>query len=413
MDLRKDYFWNTIGTSANSFLSLLLLIVVTRINGIADSGIFNLCFMAAVLFYTIGMYGGRIYQVSDVAGEYESKNYVFLKGFTSLAMLVAVSVFVFVNGYTPDRVALIFSLAFYKITDALADPLYGIMQKNAHLYFAGVSMALKAGIGFGSFIIVDLVFGSVYYASFCLLAANVLFMIVWDIPKIRRFERLKNILSVNLAPTLSLLRKSAWIFAFSLMSMLFTYVPRHFADIFLTPEELGFFGIIIMPASMLSLFVVFIIQPKLVDLSHMFAEGRFAELDRKVTKMISLAVCFGVVAALAMWLVGVPVLSFIFGQDMALYRIPLTLAVVGGTVNTATLIWSNILSVMRRFTAQLFCYLPGVIALMLFCYFLTGPYGVLGGIFAFVFANAVLMLLYLAAYRIAIRKRSGPAGIRA
>ena len=71
--VRKDYFWNTLGALLQSALSPLLLIVVTRVNGIDDSGIFSFAFSVAIIFWALGMWGGRTYQVSDTKGILDSK----------------------------------------------------------------------------------------------------------------------------------------------------------------------------------------------------------------------------------------------------------------------------------------------------------------------------------------------------
>ena len=64
--LIKNFIWNTIGIMLNSFNSLFFLIVVSRINGLNDAGIFSLAFSTALLLYTIGLYSGRMFQVTDI-----------------------------------------------------------------------------------------------------------------------------------------------------------------------------------------------------------------------------------------------------------------------------------------------------------------------------------------------------------
>ena len=46
---KKNVIWNMIGTTANAFNSLFFMIIVTRINGLKDSGIFTLAFSLACL----------------------------------------------------------------------------------------------------------------------------------------------------------------------------------------------------------------------------------------------------------------------------------------------------------------------------------------------------------------------------
>ena len=55
-NLKKNFIWNLIGSTINSFTSLIFLIIVTRINGIEAAGIFTFAFSTACLFYIIGIY---------------------------------------------------------------------------------------------------------------------------------------------------------------------------------------------------------------------------------------------------------------------------------------------------------------------------------------------------------------------
>ena len=64
-NLKKDLFWNTLGSTLNAFTSLFYMIIITRINGINDAGIFTFAFSTATLFYMIGIYAGRVFQVTD------------------------------------------------------------------------------------------------------------------------------------------------------------------------------------------------------------------------------------------------------------------------------------------------------------------------------------------------------------
>ena len=404
-NLRKDYIWNTIGTSAVSFISLLLLITVTRINGIIDAGIFSFCFSFAILFFMIGLFGGRIYQVSDVRGEYQSNSYILLKFFTSGAMLITAVVFILMNSYDRDRIVLLLSLVIYKILDAIADPLYGVMQRQGRLYYAGISMTLKAVVGFVAFLIVNISTLDLITSSFCLLGANIVFILAYDIPHVRRLEKIGRFSFEIIKPTFALLKVSIYIFLFALFANLLINIPRYFVDIYHS-EDLGWFGIVIMLATMLNLFVTFVIQPKLVPLSERFAAAEYASFNRTVTKLILISVCFGAVAIVVTWLIGVPVLSWIYAADLAPYRIALTLVVLAGTVNVVTMIYSNMLSIMRRFKIQMVNFLIGTASVVAASAVFIVTKSVDGAVIAFLIANAIQAILFFVSYQVIFRKVS-------
>jgi len=321
-------------------------------------------------------------------------------------MLIAAVVFILFNSYDSERIALMLSLVVYKILDAVADPLYGVMQRRDRLYFAGISMTIKAVVGFVAFVAVDLATHSMLWASFCLLAANAVFIIVYDIPHVRRLEQIGRLFQGGVTPGLALLRTSVYIFSFAMFASLLVNIPRYFVDIH-QPGDLGGFGIIIMPATMLNLFVQFVIQPKLVPLSKRFADKDFASFGRTVRKLILVSLGFGVIATAAAWLIGCPVLTLIFGEDLYMYRVGLTLVVLGGTVNTMTMIYSNILSVMRKFGIQLFNYLAATVGIFIACAVLVVNGSVDGAFFAFLIANAIQAVLFFISYQVIFRRLRG------
>ena len=401
---RKDYIWNTLGTSATAFISLLLLIAVTRINGIEEAGIFSFCFSFAILFFMIGLFGGRIYQISDVQGEFESRTYIFLKFITSAMMLITAVVFILANDYDRERVILLLSLVVYKILDSIADPLYGVMQRQGRLYFAGISMTIKAVVGFIAFVVVNLLTYDLILSSFCLLAANAVFIVVYDIPHVRRLEKVGGLLKTGMKPAFVLLKASIYIFLFALFANLLVNIPRYFVDLYFSEDLVGEFGIIIMLATMMNLFVQFVIQPKLVSLSERFAIEEYSSFNRTVSKLILISLGFGLVAILATWLIGAPVLSFIYAVDLMSYRVGLTLVVIAGTVNTVTMINSNILSIMRRFKIQLFNFLAATASIFIASAVFISSDSVDGAIIAFLIANVVQATLFFISYQVIFSK---------
>lgn len=49
-NLRKNFTWNLVGSTAWAFVSLFYMMIVTRINGIDDAGIFSFAFSTASFF---------------------------------------------------------------------------------------------------------------------------------------------------------------------------------------------------------------------------------------------------------------------------------------------------------------------------------------------------------------------------
>ena len=95
----RNFIWNMIGNSLNSFLSLFLLIIVTRINGIELSGIFSYAFTLTLILQMISNYGGRIYQVSDYKEEFKFEEYLGSRVKTSFISIIILLLFCIYNKF--------------------------------------------------------------------------------------------------------------------------------------------------------------------------------------------------------------------------------------------------------------------------------------------------------------------------
>ena len=65
---KQVFFWNMAGSVANSLLSVITLIIVTRMLTASETDIFSLGWSISQMMATIGTYQVRMYQATDVTG---------------------------------------------------------------------------------------------------------------------------------------------------------------------------------------------------------------------------------------------------------------------------------------------------------------------------------------------------------
>ena len=85
---KTAYIWNTWAAMLNSFQSVLILMVISRIDPVTDAGVFTIAFAIGNLMLTIGQYGIRQFQVSDVQEKYSFREYVGARIITSSLMVI-------------------------------------------------------------------------------------------------------------------------------------------------------------------------------------------------------------------------------------------------------------------------------------------------------------------------------------
>ena len=165
-NMKKNVLWNAIGTTCNAFNSLFFMMIVTRINGIEDSGIFTMAFSLACLFCLFGGYEGRVFQVTDMSGKTTDMEYVIHRYLTSvIAVLITVGYCIFMS-YDRQKFMITLCLCLMKILEMLADVYYGILQKNEELDLVGQSLFIKSVLSFIAFLIVDLL--CLYCVRYCM-----------------------------------------------------------------------------------------------------------------------------------------------------------------------------------------------------------------------------------------------------
>ena len=74
---KSSYLWNSASAMLNSFQTVVILMVISRIDPVNDAGIFVIAYAIGNLMLTIGRYGIRQFQASDVVEKYSYREYYY------------------------------------------------------------------------------------------------------------------------------------------------------------------------------------------------------------------------------------------------------------------------------------------------------------------------------------------------
>ena len=398
---KKDYIWNSLGSLLQSAISPVLLIVITRLNGIDDSGLFSFAISLSVVFWAVSLWGGRTYQVSDIKREFSSGGYVAVRFVASLIVAISAVAFCFLNGYNTTKTGLIMILVTFKILESIADSLYGVMQIHHKLYIAGISLTMKAMLGFAAFMAVDIVTKNVIYGTLAILLINMLIIFLYDILWVRRVETIsisKKLCKEYITQAVVIMKRTSAVFVVVFLTMFSLNIPRYFLDKS-HPDQIGYFGIMAMPITLLGLFISFIIQPNVVNLSELLAKGKLKEFARIVGKINQITFGMGVLSVVLSYLIGVWMLNVIFGININNFRLDLTIMVIGAAANAFVSIYVNLLIIMRRFKGQFYTLLLTDILAVAVSMCLIEQLAMLGSVLVFMLISFLQVALLLFIYK--------------
>lgn len=400
-NIKKDYIWNSLGSLLQSAISPVLLIIITRLNGIDDSGLFSFAISLSVVFWAVSLWGGRTYQVSDVKREFSSGGYVAVRFIASLIVAISAVVFCVLNGYSTTKTGLIMILVTFKILESIADSLYGVLQIHHKLYVAGISLTMKAMLGFAAFMAVDIVTKNVIYGTLAILLVNVLIIFLYDILWVRRVEVInvsKKLCKEYIAQAVAIMKHTSAVFVVMFLTMFSLNIPRYFLDKS-HPDQIGYFGIMAMPITLLGLFISFIIQPNVVNLSELLVKRKLKEFAQVVSKINHITFGIGVLSVVLSYLVGVWVLNTIFGININNFQLDLTIMVIGAAANAFVSIYVNLLIIMRRFKGQFYTLLLTDILAVVVSMCLIERLAMLGSVLVFMLISFLQLALLLVIYK--------------
>lgn len=398
---QRDYVWNTLGVLFQNAISPLLLVAITRINGIDVSGLFSFASSVAIVLFAFGIWGGRTYQVSDVRREFQHRSYIAARILLAGLMILGAIIFSAANDYAFDKSAVIVVLVVFKAIESVADSIYGVIQVHSGLTSVGKSLFLKAAVGFGLFVVVDVLTHDILLSSLAIVLVNALFVIFYDIRLARKLEdirpRVRNITSY-LKDSTTIIKRTSAVFAVTFLATFSINIPRFFIDKY-DSEQIGYFGIIAMPITLVALLMSFILQPNVVHITKLYARKKFREFMKVINSIAAITIGLGAVVVMGTLVAGVPALNWVFGVDFTNHNDELIIMVIGGVANAIVAIYINILTIIRRFKAQFYILLVTNIMLVAACTIVVRDYGMVGGVVLYAVVNILQMTLLTVAYR--------------
>ena len=397
---KRDFIWNLIGTSINSFNSLFFMIVINHINLKSEAGVFTYAYSLICLFFILATFYNRVYQISK-SDKFSSKDFIFYRVLSSLITVLIVFLFSIINGYNLFKLSVIMLICLFRMIEAISDATYGVLQNNGYLYKSGISLSLKGIIGLIGFILTDYFTKSITLALVSLIVVNLVLSYFYDYKNVKEYLNGK----INFENILLIFKETLPIFIYSFLAMYVANICKYMLDYFDTEEAQNIFGIIFMPSTVIGLCSAYIVVPIITSLNDLLKSKKYKEFNKLVSKMMIILVGVGVAAIIAAYVLGIPVLNVLYGMDLGDYKNLLLLVLVGATFYTLANVYSQVLVLLNVHKMQTLIYVVMSIVSTLICYFFISNYKLSGSVYSYVIFMFILLILYLILYFYTLIKR--------
>ena len=405
---RSSYIWNMAGSMLSAFQSVIMLMILTRTLGLKDAGIFTIAFANANLFLSIGKYGMRYFQVSDVRGQFSFAEYKSSRIFTTAAMiLVSAGYVLFVqrkNAYTLEKSMTIIWMCLLKVVDAVEDVYHGFYQQKNRLDMAGKGLTLRLGVTIVVFGVGLIVLRRLLTSLIIATVVSFLVFLFLNRWMIKEFQSESG--EVKKGNLFLLLKLCFPLFLGSFLSFYIGNAPKYAIDAMLTDEMQAYYGFIAMPVFVIGLLNGFIFNPVIHKVSVLWNEGRMREFMKMVVRQVGIIAIITMICIVGAYFLGVPVLSWLYNTDLSPFKTELLLLLLGGGFHGLVGFFNTMNTVIRQQKLLMWGYAVIAAAAYLCSDLVVGACGMFGAAVLYMGLMIILSGIFFVVFMYGMRKFS-------
>lgn len=400
---RKNIIWNMIASTLASAQSALMLVIVNRTVGLTEAGIFTLAYSIAQMMMTIGYFDMRSYQVTDVKNEMPFRHYFASRIITCILMMAVSGFYILIKQYTGYKAGVIFFTCLFKMVDALEDVIHAHFQKRGRLDIAGKLQTIRFTLIIIVFAMSLILTRNAMISIIISTAASAVVVLGLNIPLITDFADLK--IDFSLKPLKVLFKACLPLFIGSYLALYMENSPKYAIDIYLTEADQAYYGMLAMTAFVVNLFSGFAFRPMLTPLAMNWTSKKYKNYCKIIVKLLVWVVLLTIVIAFGAYLLGIPVLSFIYGTDLSHLKMILVVIVAAGGINSFGTILYYSLTVMRRQNWLLAGYIVTAVAAYFAAPYCVKNFGLIGAAGAFALIVTIRSLIFIFIFFVGYQRR--------
>ena len=355
---KEIYFWNLLGNLAASGVSVLYLLIVTRLTSAKVADQFSLANSIGTLWIVIGLFQVRNYQGTDVNQKHSFIGYFQTRLITILAMLVTLYPYLYIVGegrYSFETILLTFLMILYRMWDAVSDLFQGLFQQRERMDIAGKTMFIRYSTSVLVLLITLLLSESVLLALLSLVLWNGLLIFSYEMRFVAYFEKIqiRELLSTRYKKDIKNILLACWpLFVNGFILLYILNEPKIIIEKglnqgFLQTGMQRDFNILFMPVFFMSL-IILIVRPLITKLAILWNKKEYKEFSLIIKRLLGFLSLGGLFVTFITYLFGVPVLSLIFGVDLNKYVFSFTILIFSGVLYALAIVFENILTIVRK-----------------------------------------------------------------
>lgn len=402
VSLKENTLWYTMGTMCSSATSFLLMIYVTRILGVDEAGVFSISYSVGQLMLSVGWFGTRQFQVSDINEEFKFSDYLSLKLFMTIIMMVGCliySVFLHFNTY---KMLVTFLYCLFLICDVFADLFSARFQQVDKLFLSGMSYIIRI-LGYNLVILFSLLcFKNLIVAIVLAMIYSALELTFFDLQLIKRISQIK--IEFHMDKIIQLIKNCFPLFISSFLTTFIVNVPKNAIELNFDSSVQTYYNIIFMPSYIINLFCMFIFVPLYTSIANTWLNSTKDKFINTVVKLMIFDVLLSLVVFAGCYFLGIPLLELVYGVDLHSVKSSFLVLIVAGCFTSMNSILSYIFTVIRRQKFMIYIYVVAMVLAQVMVKTLTLNYGIFGASLDYLIGIASITVMFMLGLVLVLRK---------
>lgn len=402
VSLKENTLWYTMGTMCSSATSFLLMIYVTRILGVDEAGVFSISYSVGQLMLSIGWFGTRQFQVSDINEEFKFSDYFSLKIFMTIIMMVGCliySVFLHFNTY---KMLVTFLYCLFLICDVFADLFSARFQQVDKLFLSGMSYIIRI-LGYNLVILFSLLcFKNLIVAIVLAMIYSALELTFFDLQLIKRISTIR--VHFRMEKIFQLIKNCFPLFISSFLTTFIVNVPKNAIELNFDSSVQTYYNIIFMPSYIINLFCMFIFVPLYTSIANTWLNSTKDKFINTVVKLMAFDVLLSFVVFVGCYFLGIPLLELVYGVDLQSVKSSFLILIIAGCFTSMNSILSYIFTVVRRQRFMIYIYVVAMVLAQISVKTLTLNYGIFGASLDYLIGIASITVMFIIGLVLVLRK---------
>ncbi len=345
---KRELFWNFAGSFMFALSTVILSAVAKRAAGETEAGLFVIAMTLAQTLINVGYFETRTFQVTDVSDRFSFGDYFTFRILCAAAMMACAGFVVVFGRESGLRAGLILALCAYKMLDTVADVFECHYQRCHHIELTGKSLFFRNLCSTIAFSLASLVTKNLITGILLAMGVQIVFLLTLNPRYLKQAQKgvMPGFACHDLSRLTGLFKSCVMLAAGAFMCGYIFNAPKYAVDL-LCPEDNYRFSAVFMPLFVINLFAGILFRPYLTGMAEQYQRGDDRGFFSRIGLFYGGCGILTLVCLAGAWLLGIPVLSAIYGVDLSPQKDVMLLLVLAGGLNACGILTYYVLTIIR------------------------------------------------------------------